>query len=227
MVGAEALIRWNHPELGEILPEVFIPIAERSGLIIDIGAWVLQEACAQASCWRRDGFNNLRVSVNVSPVQFRRGDIERVVLGALEASGLPGAALELELTESLFIDESLDLSAVLHGLSNRGVSFSIDDFGSGYSNLGYLKRFEVEVLKIDQGFTRGLTENPDNEAIVQAITQMAHSLKLLVVAEGIEESQTLQRLIGLGCDRGQGFYWAPAIPAEAFSQWLGKQTVSG
>ena len=220
LIGAEALIRWSHPELGRVSPVTFIPIAEKTGLIIDIGAWVLQEACRQAKRWHTLGFTDLHVSVNLSPIQFRRGDVERVVASALEASGLPASALELELTESLFIDDALDISGVLHRLRDLGVSFSIDDFGTGYSNLGYLKRFEVEVLKIDQSFIRRLIDSPQDEAIVQAITQMAHSLKLLIVAEGIEDAQTLARLVELGCDRGQGFFWAPGLPPEEFAQLL-------
>lgn len=223
LVGAEALIRWMHPELGMVSPGTFIPIAEKTGLIIDIGAWVLQEACSQVKRWHEQGFGLMRVSVNLSPIQFRRGDVERVVVHALESSGLPASALELELTESLFIDESVDFSSVLHRLRDRGVSFSIDDFGTGYSNLGYLKRFEVEILKIDQSFIRRLIESPQDEAIVRAITQMAHSLKLLIVAEGIEDAETLERLVELGCDRGQGFFWAPGLPAEQFSLLLHEQ----
>ncbi|SDU31229.1 diguanylate cyclase (GGDEF) domain-containing protein [Pseudomonas pohangensis] len=224
LVGAEALIRWQHPQLGLIKPETFIPIAENTGLIIDIGAWVLQEACAQAMRWHRQGFTWMRVSVNLSPVQFRRGDVDLVVSKALQDSGLPASALELELTESLFIDESLALFEVLDRLRRRGVSLSIDDFGTGYSNLGYLQRFEVEILKIDQSFTRQLVENPQDEAIVRAIVQMAHSLNLTVLAEGIENRQTLERLVALGCDLGQGFLWAPGMPVKDFEKLLGEQT---
>ncbi|MBF7728568.1 putative bifunctional diguanylate cyclase/phosphodiesterase [Pseudomonas sp. N040] len=220
LVGAEALIRWQHPELGMISPETFIPIAEKTGLIIDIGAWVLQEACAQAVRWHQQGFGALRVSVNLSPIQFRRGDIERVVVAALEDSGLPARALDLELTESLFIDDTVAFSGVLHRLRERGVGLSIDDFGTGYSNLGYLKRFEVATLKIDRSFVCRLIQDPQDEAIVRAIIQMAHSLKLAIVAEGIEDAATLERLIALGCDRGQGFFWAPALPAEEFNRLL-------
>lgn len=222
--GAEALIRWEHPELGSIPPTTFIPIAEKTGLITEIGSWVLQEACAQMMRWHQQGFEWMRVSVNISAVQFRRGDVERVVGHALASSGLPARALELELTESLFIDESVGSSDVLQRLRERGVSLSIDDFGTGYSNLGYLKRFEVEMLKIDQSFIRRLIESPQDEAIVRAIAQMAHSLKLKIMAEGIEDLQTLERLIALGCDLGQGFYWAPAVSAVDFERLLYEQS---
>ena len=223
MVGAEALIRWEHPKLGMISPATFIPIAEKTGLITDIGEWVLREACTQAAEWHRQGFKWMRVSVNLSPVQFRRGDLELVVTHALAESSLPASALELELTESLFIDESVVLTDVLRSLRERGVSLCIDDFGTGYSNLGYLKRFEVEMLKIDQSFIQRLTDNSQDEAIVRAMVQVAHSLKLKVLAEGIEDAQTLEHLRGLGCDLGQGFLWAPGLAAEAFEQLLHEQ----
>jgi diguanylate cyclase (GGDEF)-like protein len=220
LVSAEALVRWEHPQLGMILPETFIPIAENTGLIIDLGAWVLQEACTQAMRWRMAGFDWMRVSVNLSPLQFRRGDVDLVVSKALQDSGLPASALELELTESLFIDEPEAVAAVLHRLRERGVSLSIDDFGTGYSNLGYLQRFEVEILKIDRSFISRLVENPQDQAIVRAIVQMAHSLNLTVLAEGIEDRQTLERLIELGCDLGQGFLWAEGVPSDAFDTLL-------
>jgi diguanylate cyclase (GGDEF)-like protein len=215
IIGAEALIRWRHPELGLIPPGKFIPVAEKSGLIIEIGEWVIREACRQAAQWRADGLGELLVSVNLSPVQFRRDNVERLVLNSLDASGLSPHGLELELTESLLIEDSAQLTDMLRRLRNLGVSFSIDDFGTGYSNLGYLKRFEVERLKIDQSFVRRLTEDQHDEAIVKAITQMADSLGLMTVAEGVEDKKTLHRLQALGCDRGQGYYWSPALaPAE-------------
>ncbi|MGQ5524931.1 putative bifunctional diguanylate cyclase/phosphodiesterase [Chitinimonas sp. PSY-7] len=216
IVGAEALIRWQHPEQGLVPPGKFIPVAEQSGLIIEIGAWVLQEACRQGVIWEREGLGELILSVNLSPVQFRRGDVETVVCNALDGSGLPPSHLDLEMTESLLIDDSTQLTELLARLRTRGLSFSIDDFGTGYSNLGYLKRFEVERLKIDQSFVKRLTEEKHDEAIVRAIIQMAHSLKLTTVAEGIEDAATLERLRDLGCDRGQGFYWSRPLPADEF-----------
>lgn len=213
VIGVEALIRWQHPELGLIPPGTFIPVAERSGLIGEIGAWALREACRQAMVWRERGLF-LRMSVNLSPVQFRRDDLERTLFQALEVSGLPPSALELELTESMLIDDTSQITERLGKLRAMGVSFSIDDFGTGYSNLGYLKRFEVERLKIDQSFIRRLTENAQDEAIVRAVIQMAHGLNLGVVAEGIEDEATLIRLVELNCDMGQGFLWAKGLPAS-------------
>jgi len=216
IVGAEALIRWRHPELGLIPPATFIPVAERSGLIHTIGAWVLAEACRQAKQWQLAGLTQLVVAVNLSPVQFRRDDIEREVIEALLASKLSPGSIELELSESLLIAESKHLSPLLGRLRAMGVRFSIDDFGTGYSNLGYLQRFQVERLKIDQSFVRRLSQDRNAEGIVRAIIEMAHSLRLDVIAEGVEDLPTLQRLIELGCSYGQGFLWAPALPPEEF-----------
>lgn len=219
LVGVEALLRWLHPQQGLITPTTFIPLAEKSGLIIEIGTWVVQEACRQAVQWQQAGLPPLLMSVNLSPVQVRRAGIEQVVLDALADSGLAADQLELELTESMLIDDSDGLTQLLGRLRERGVGIAIDDFGTGYSNLGYLKRFAVERLKIDQSFIRHLSEDGDNEVIVRAIIQMAHSLKLMTVAEGIEDAATLARLSELGCDRGQGFHWAPALPAAAFQRF--------
>jgi diguanylate cyclase (GGDEF)-like protein len=214
IIGAEALLRWQHPELGSIPPAKFIPVAEDSGLINKIGAWVLKEACRQAKEWQEAGLKELVVSVNVSPVQFRRPEIEREVIDALALSRLSPGSLELELTESLLIAEAGHLPPLLRRLRELGVRFSIDDFGTGYSNLGYLKRFEVERLKIDQSFVRRMSQNPEDESIVRAIIDVARSLNLEVVAEGIEDRPTLVRLMELGCKYGQGFYWSPGVPPD-------------
>jgi len=220
IVGAEALLRWRHPELGVVAPSRFIPTAEQSGLIIEIGAWVLAEACRQMQIWRSMGLAGLTISVNVSSLQFQRDVIETDVVNALDASGLPASALELELTESLLIQDSSMVSAALRRLRGRGVSFSIDDFGIGYSNLGYLKRFEVSRLKIDQSFIRRLTDDKHDKAIVRAIIQMTTSLGLVAIAEGVETEATLARLIELGCHEGQGLHWAPAMPPGEFLEFF-------
>ena len=220
LIGAEALLRWRHAEMGNISPARFIPLAERSGLIIPLGDWVLQEACAQAQRWRAAGWTDVTISVNVSPVQFRRGSVETSVARALADSGLPSTSLELELTESLLIQDSLALAESLANLRRLGVRFAIDDFGTGYSNLAYLKRFEVERLKIDQTFVRRLTDDVQDQAIVRAIVQMASSLNLFTVAEGVEDAATLALLGDLGCQQGQGFHWSPAVPANEFEVFL-------
>ena len=223
VVGVEALLRWQHPELGLVPPSRFIPVAEQSGLIIEIGAWVLTEACRQMQLWRSMGLGDLTISVNVSSLQFQRDHIETDIVDALEASCLPASALELELTESLLIQDSSMISALLRRLRGRGVRFSIDDFGIGYSNLAYLKRFEVSRLKIDQSFIHRLTDDKHDEAIVRAIIQMTTSLGLVTVAEGVETESTLARLIQLGCQQGQGQHWAPAMPAGEFLEFATKR----
>jgi diguanylate cyclase (GGDEF)-like protein len=220
ILGAEALLRWRHPELGWIPPGKFIPIAERSGLINELGSWVLRQACRDAQAWRSDGLGELRVAVNVSPLQFRRDDIEREVAQALLASGLPATALELELTESLLVADARNIGEVLQRLGAQGVQIAIDDFGTGYSNLGYLRRFSVHRLKIDQSFVRRMCANAHDEGLVRAIIEMAHCLDLQTVAEGVEDSQTLERLHAFGCEYAQGYHWSPALPGEAFVDYV-------
>lgn len=228
ILGAEALLRWHHPELGWIPPGKFIPIAERSGLINELGTWVLRQACRDAQAWRSDGLGELRVAVNVSPLQFRRDDIEREVAQALLASGLPATALELELTESLLVADARNIGEVLQRLGAQGVQIAIDDFGTGYSNLGYLRRFSVHRLKIDQSFVRRMCANAHDEGLVRAIIEMAHCLDLQTVAEGVEDSQTLERLHAFGCESAQGFHWSPALPGDAFVAYVReRQAVAG
>ena len=216
IIGMEALLRWHNADLGHVPPARSIPVAEKTGLIVPIGAWVLAEACRQAAAWAAAGLDGLVVSVNVSPVQFQRGDIDRAVVDALQTSGLRANLLELEITESLLIHDTTELSSTIAKLRHMGVSLAIDDFGTGYSNLSYLKRFEVERLKIDQSFVRRLHDNSQDEAIVRAIVQMGASLGLKVIAEGIEDRETLQRLQALGCAEGQGFLWSQPLPPEEF-----------
>jgi diguanylate cyclase len=221
LVGAEALLRWRHPTLGAVPPARFIPIAESAGFIVTLGAWVVREACRQAAAWQDRFEHGFRVSVNLSPVQFRRGDIESVLLNALDAAGLPPERLEVEITESMLVEDSRDLRGTLERLRTMGVAFAIDDFGTGYSNLAYLKRFEVGRLKIDQSFVRRLAQDAQDRAIVGAIVQMATRLGLTTIAEGVEDAPTLALLRALGCDEGQGFHWSAALPPDAFAdRWL-------
>ena len=220
IVGAEALLRWHNPGLGNIPPNRFIPVAERSGQIHEIGSWVIKQACHQAKRWQDAGLADLVVAINLSPVQFRRDNIERDVINALSESKIRASSIELELTESLLIVDSDHIRQLLKSVRSLGVHLSIDDFGTGYSNLGYLTRFEVERLKIDQSFIRRMTENAHDEGIVRAIIEMAHSLNLEVLAEGVENLTVLNRLKELGCEYGQGFYWSPALPADEFLQFV-------
>jgi diguanylate cyclase (GGDEF)-like protein/PAS domain S-box-containing protein len=220
VVGAEALLRWTNAELGVVAPAEFIPVAEESGLIVPIGEWVLDEACRQAVTWQAPGRPPISVAVNISAVQFARGNLEDTVRRALAASGLPPELLELELTESILIRNVDSVLATVMRLKRLGVMLSIDDFGTGYSSLTYLKRFAVDKLKIDQSFIRDLVADAESEAIVQAIVQMARSLKLRTVAEGIEDDEVLAHLKTLGCDQGQGYGIARPMPAPALLAFL-------
>ncbi len=216
IIGAEALIRWQHPDLGLIPPNRFIPVAEESGTMLEIGNWVMLEACRQARAWQQDGLGDLVVAVNLSAVQFKQGDLEGNVLRALEASGLAPCWLELELTESILIQNSeINLDRV-RALKNLGVKLSIDDFGTGYSSLAYLKRFAVDKLKIDQSFVRDMMDDPNDAVIVRTIIQMAVNLNLQTVAEGVENVEQMRMLRDFHCDQAQGYFFARPMPAAEF-----------
>jgi diguanylate cyclase (GGDEF)-like protein len=215
---AEALIRWNHPKRGLIQPVQFIPLAEKCGLIHDIGAWVLREACRQCAAWQRAGVPSLRIAVNVAALQFRRGDLLEQVRGALDQAQLEPQFLEIELTESVVMSDPEESAAILEQLSRMGVLVSVDDFGTGYSSMSYLQRFPIDKLKIDQGFIKELMTRPDDAAIVKAIISLAHGLRLKVVAEGVETCEQLTLLQSLGCDQYQGFLFSPPLPAAEFAQ---------
>lgn len=218
--GVEALIRWQHPEWGLVPPGRFIPVAEDSGLIVPIGDWVIEEACRQARVWLDKGYPPLTVAVNLSALQFKRGQVEQVVQRALQASGLPASHLELELTESVLVNDPEGVQARLKGLKALGVKLAIDDFGTGYSSLSYLKRFSVDKLKIDQSFVRDLERHAEDVAIVKAIIQIAGSLSMATIAEGVETAAMGQQLRALGCEEGQGYWFAKPMPAETFEAWL-------
>ena len=223
ITGMEALIRWNHPELGMVSPANFIPAAEESGLIVPIGEWALHEACRQAMEWQRAGLSPLTVAVNLSAVQFKRDDIEQSVVNALQVSGLAPELLELELTESILIQNVEGVLTSIQRLKKLGVKLAIDDFGTGYSSLSYLKRFDIDKLKIDQSFVRDLATDEDDAAIVRAIIQMAQSLKLRTIAEGVETPEMLNKLRIFGCDEGQGYYFARPMPAAEICSFLSEQ----
>jgi EAL domain-containing protein (putative c-di-GMP-specific phosphodiesterase class I) len=216
LVGAEALVRWQNPKLGIVSPGLFIPAAEKSGLIVDIGQWVLTEACRQMQVWREAGAPPMTVSVNLSPVQFSRGNIEAVIAKALEDTGLDPHALELEVTESTLIRDTEKFIATLQRIQDMGIRLAIDDFGTGYSNLSYLQRFPVHKLKIDQSFVRRLLQGEKDVAMVSAIIHLAKSLALTVTAEGVENEATHKALKGMGCDQGQGYLYARPMPASDF-----------
>ncbi|MWV12449.1 EAL domain-containing protein [Pseudomonas sp. R-28-1W-6] len=220
LLAAEALIRWQHPERGMVTPDTFIPVAEQSGLIVEIGEWVLHETCRQMMLWQAAGLPRFVVSVNLSSVQFRRGNLESLIRSALDRFGLQPGCLELELTESILLQDSEVFIGLLHRLKALGLRLSIDDFGTGYSNLSYLQRFRVDKLKIDQSFVRRLQGNAQEQAIVTAIIQMAKSLNLLTTAEGIEDEATRQLLAALGCDQGQGYLFARPLAADDFRAFV-------
>jgi diguanylate cyclase (GGDEF)-like protein len=215
MNSVEALLRWRHPTRGLVAPMDFIPLAEETGLMFAIGEWVLREACRQARQWQLDGQPFLRIAVNISPIHFRQPKFLDVVRSALADHNLEPRFLEIELTETTVMDHAETSVQILEELSRMGVIVSIDDFGTGYSSMSYLRRFPVDKLKIDRSFINDLTTNPDAASIVQAIISLAHSLRLKVVAEGVETAEQLQELRALGCDQFQGFYRSAAVlPAE-------------
>jgi len=220
LTGVEALLRWQHPELGLVSPGEFIPLAEETGLIVPIGEWALHAACAQARAWQDAGIPALRVAVNLSPRQFRHKDLGRVVARVLRETGLDARLLELELTESLLMRDVEQTIAVLNGLKRMGVSISIDDFGTGYSSLSYLRRFPIDTLKIDRSFIEHIADHADGTAIAQTIIVLAHNLKMNVVAEGVEQPAQLRFLSDQGCDAMQGYYFSKPLPADELTPRL-------
>ena len=216
MHGAEALLRWTHPVRGPISPAEFIPIAEECGLIGTIGAWVMREACRQARAWQLAGLPQLRVAVNLSPSQFRQGNIVSMIRDALDEAGLEPRFLEVELTETTVMTDPEESIAILEKLSKMGVLVSVDDFGTGYSSMSYLRRFPIDKLKIDRSFINEVMSRPDDASIVRAIVSLAHSLRLKVVAEGVESTAQLDFLRTIGCDQYQGFHFSKALPASQF-----------
>jgi len=220
VIGVEALLRWQRGD-GELVPPGrFIPAAEESGQIVPIGEWVLREACAQAMRWQQAGLPELTMAVNLSAVQFRRGDLLASVTQALEDSGLDPSRLELELTESLLMEDVEATLQTVQRFKALGVSLSIDDFGTGYSSLAYLRRFSVDKLKIDQSFVRDIVTDPEDAAIVRAIISMARSLKLRVVAEGVESAEVARILNLYHCQEAQGYHFARPMPAQACADWM-------
>lgn len=220
VVGAEALLRWQHPEFGMVSPGEFIPIAETSGQIIKIGAWVLRTAAQQLRAWLDDGMPVMTVAVNLSAVQFRHSDLPGMVTHILEEFHLPPQCLELELTEGVAMDDPLAAIAVMDDLHACGVRMSIDDFGTGYSSFSYLKKFKVYKLKIDQSFVRDICHDTDDSTIVTAIIQMARSLGLQTIAEGVETEAQLAFLREQGCAEVQGYYFSKPLPANQFEAFV-------
>jgi diguanylate cyclase (GGDEF)-like protein len=220
VVGMEALIRWQHPEQGLVSPARFIPVAETSGLIIPIGKWVLEEACKQARIWQQDGRAPFMVAVNLSALQFKRGNILDTVRKTLENSGLPPSMLELELTESILLKDMSTALKTIQDLKALGVQLSIDDFGTGYSSLSYLRQLKVDKLKIDQSFVSNIVAEVDDLAIVCAIIQLGKTLQMEVIAEGVETIEQLDMLRARGCDEAQGYYICRPLAVAGIDDWL-------
>lgn len=223
VIGVEALLRWRHPEWGMVSPARFIPVAEESGQIRAIGDWVLHAAVQQNAMWRAQGLPVVPVAINLSMAQFRDQGLPQAVASALSRSGIEPALLELELTESIAMEDSDFTIAMVERLRQLGVGLSIDDFGTGYSSLSYLKRFKLDKLKIDQSFVRDLPRNPDDRAIVTGIVGLAHSLGFRTIAEGVETREQLDILRTLECDEFQGYYFSKPVPAEEFASLLARQ----
>jgi len=220
LVGMECLLRWNQPELGSIPPAVFIPAAEELGLIVPIGEWVLKESCQTTSEWVESGYENLELSVNVSPKQFNEISLKQSIVSALQSSGLSPQNLVLEITESMLMGDVEHHITLLQHIVDLGVAFSLDDFGTGYSSLSYLKKFPIDELKIDRSFLTNVPENNEDSSIVKAIISMAHSLGLNLIAEGVESAEQLEFLRQHNCNVIQGFYYSKPLNKSDFTEFL-------
>ena len=224
VVGMEALLRWEQPDVGLISPLEFIPIAEELGLIVPIGEWVLEECCRQTVAWLASGLPPLTVSANLSAMQFKNQRLPKTISAILARAGLQASRLELELTESMLVEDTEASSAMLAQLKDIGLKLSIDDFGTGYSSLAYLKRFPLDALKIDRSFVRDITTDKNDAAIVSATIGLAHNLNLRVVAEGVEQQVQADILLAQGCDEAQGYLFSRPLPAPAFARWIREES---
>jgi diguanylate cyclase (GGDEF)-like protein len=220
LTGAEALLRWEEPELGPVSPVEFVPVAEETGLIVPLGEWVLRTACAQSQAWQAAGYRPIRMAVNLSGRQIRQPTLVDMVARVLQESGLSPAQLELEITESTIMQDDDVTITAFRELNEMGVGLALDDFGTGYSSLSYLRRFPMGRVKIDRAFVSGIPTNPDDAALAAAVIAMAHSLRLLVVAEGVETREQAEFLRESGCDELQGYLISPAVPSEEFVRFL-------
>jgi diguanylate cyclase (GGDEF)-like protein/PAS domain S-box-containing protein len=220
VVGVEALIRWQHPTSGLVLPDQFISIAEESGLIVPIGQWALREACRQAQAWQKAGLPRLRLAVNISAVELRSKDFAAGVRSILTQTGFDPRCLELELTETFLMQDSKSTALVLSAIKDLGVQLALDDFGTGYSSLSYMRRFPIDTLKVDRSFVRDLTMDASDASVVRAVINMGRSLHMRVVAEGVEAQDQLVFLKEHGCSEAQGYYFSRPLEAAGFADWV-------
>jgi EAL domain-containing protein (putative c-di-GMP-specific phosphodiesterase class I) len=220
IAGAEALLQWTHPIRGLVSPAQFIPVAEDCGLILPIGNWVLRQACQQAQAWLAAGLPMGTMAVNISAMQLREGTFVDSVFAILKETGLDPKFLEVELTESVLMKHAESTASILKALKARGVQVAVDDFGTGYSSLSYLRKFPIDALKIDQSFVSQITTVPDETIIVKAVVSMGRSLKLRVVAEGVETQEQLAFLQAHQCDEAQGYFFSRPVPPQQFAKLL-------
>jgi EAL domain-containing protein (putative c-di-GMP-specific phosphodiesterase class I) len=224
VTGVEALIRWRHPTLGLLLPDKFVPLAEETGLIIPIGYWTLRRVCERARKWQEQGIH-LPIAVNLSASQFHQPELVKELASIFKATGISAPTLELEITESMVMRDPDRAAAIMEQLRAMGVQLSIDDFGTGHSSLGYLKRFPIDRLKVDRSFVRDLPHNGDDVAITRAVIAMAHSLKMSVVAEGVEHQNQFDLLRAEGCDEFQGYFCRPPLEEADLLRFLAEERV--
>ncbi|MCW9029284.1 MAG: GGDEF domain-containing phosphodiesterase, partial [Kangiella sp.] len=220
MVGAEALLRWEHPEWGAISPGEFIPLAEQNGMIVQIGDWVIKQVAQQQKEWLAKGFSAFTVAVNISALQFHQPDLVDKITNLVHNSGVTPRNIEIELTEAVALKDPEAAGKTIDALSHAGFKVSIDDFGTGYSSMSYLKRFAVNKLKIDQSFIKDIVADIDDQAIVTAIIQMAHSLHKTTIAEGVETQEQLELLRNKGCEEIQGYWYSRPLTAQQFETFL-------
>jgi diguanylate cyclase (GGDEF)-like protein len=223
LIGVEALLRWLQPDLVLIKPGQFVPLAEQTGLIVPIGEWVLRTACIESRAWQKAGLQPMRMTVNVSGIQFSRDDYVEGVAAVIKETGLAPHHLQLELTESTIMQDSQNTIKKLHALRDMGIQVAIDDFGAGYSSLNYLKRFPLSTLKIDASFVRDLITSPNDQAIVKAIIQLAHNFSLQVVAEGVENTKQIAFLREYGCEAAQGYLICPPVNSAVLAEFARKE----
>jgi EAL domain-containing protein (putative c-di-GMP-specific phosphodiesterase class I) len=224
IVGAEALLRWRDEQGKPVSPAQFIPLLEDTGLILEVGEWALRAACAQHRQWKNAGLPALTIAVNLSPRQFRQRGFSEIVQRILAETPMEAKYLELEITEGLLLEQTEVNSITLFELGATGISISIDDFGTGYSSMSYLKRFNIDAIKIDQSFVRGLAPGSDDAAIIDAVISMGHNLGLQVVAEGVETEAQLEYLRTRGCDHVQGYFLSRPLPPAEFERWTRMRT---